>query len=160
MLFLLRSATFSNICLLTLPMYCIVLKIVLTYCKKKMFYWLRKTFENASQKVENLQTCWDHENNSFQQLKMRTIFGTDYFSNLLMEVCTYNIGAIKIRTGKIGMYKQTCCTLAFYICTLKFQWLNWNLNLLMESRASGQNLLQRKSQIREQMSFMYLHSNF
>ena len=44
-----------------------VLKIVLTYCEKKMFKWLRKNYKFGPQ-TKNLQTFWDH------YLETRTIY--------------------------------------------------------------------------------------
>ena len=35
-------------------------KIVLTYCEKNLFYWLRKNIWNSRLKAENFQNFWDH----------------------------------------------------------------------------------------------------
>ena len=40
----------------------------------EIFFW------NSRLKTNNLQTFWDHKNNLFKQLKVRTIFATEWFS--------------------------------------------------------------------------------
>ena len=37
-------------------------------------------------KAKNLQTYWDRKNNLFEQWKVRTIFETDLFLNLFLQV--------------------------------------------------------------------------
>ena len=44
-----------------------------------------KSFEISRLKAESLQIFWDHINNLFEQWKVRTIFETEYFLNLLLE---------------------------------------------------------------------------
>ena len=52
-----------------------VTKIVLTYCVKKLFYWLGKICQKSRLKAENLQKFFDHLNNLFKQRKFRTNYG-------------------------------------------------------------------------------------
>ena len=58
---------------------------------EKIVLLIEKNFWNSRLKAENLQKFWDYKNNLFEQWKVRTIFATECFLNLFLEVSqTYN----------------------------------------------------------------------
>ena len=51
---------------------------------------IKKNFWNSKLKAENLQNVWDHKNNLFEQWSFITIFETECFFNLFLEVSHSN----------------------------------------------------------------------
>ena len=62
-----------------------VSKIVLTYCKKNGLV-IEKKFGNWWLNASSLQKFWDQYNNLFKQWKVRTIFETECFFKMFLEV--------------------------------------------------------------------------
>ena len=53
---------------------------------EKIVLVIEKNFWNSRLKAENLQNFWDHMNNLFKQRKVSTIFETECFFNLYLEI--------------------------------------------------------------------------
>ena len=81
-----------------------VSKIVLTYCEKNCFV-IEKNFWISRLEVENFQKTWDH---LLKQWKVRTIFDTECFFNLFLEVSQiWYIRKIQIQIGKNNWNSET-----------------------------------------------------
>ena len=114
---------------------------VLTFCEKKIVFVIEKHFWSSRLKTKNLQSCWDHWNNIFEQWRVSTIFETEFFFNLLLEVRfrSNKIIIIQIGKNKLGFRKvrkyylffrqMRIITLYRTFCSIKFQSFTFHITL-------------------------------
>ena len=87
----------------------------------------KKNFWNLRLEAKNSQIFWDHSKNLFKQWKFSSIFETECFFNLFLEVSfKYNrTMRIQIVTNNLDLetykkyYKSMCVCLCMHLCIYK-----------------------------------------